>query len=86
MHLAELQRVAMLEAAAPLVLIALASAVLGLAVAALILQVAGGIPWKAPTVGYWASLAGGLTVALAVAGASLPLLGRATVPSEVRFE
>jgi hypothetical protein len=86
MHLGELQRVAMLEAAAPLVLIALASAVLGLGVAALILQVAGGIPWRAPTVGYWASLAGGLAVALGVAGASLPLLGRATVPSEVRFE
>jgi hypothetical protein len=86
MRLAELQRVAMLEAAAPLVLIALASAVLGLGVSAVIVTVAGQIAWRLPTLGYWLSLAGGLSVALAVAAASLPLLARTTAPSAVRFE
>jgi predicted lysophospholipase L1 biosynthesis ABC-type transport system permease subunit len=86
MRLAELQRVALLEAAAPLLLIALASAALGLGVSAVIVGVAGQITWRLPTLGYWVSLAGGLAVALAVAAASLPLLGRATAPSAVRFE
>ena len=66
MHLAELQRTALLEAAAPLLLIASASAVLGLGTSAVIVSLAGGIPWQPPTIGYWLSLAGGLTVALGV--------------------
>ena len=86
MHLAELQRTALLEAAAPLLLIASASALLGLGTSAVIVSLAGGIPWKPPTIGYWLSLAGGLTVALGVAAAALPLLNRTTAPSAVRFE
>jgi hypothetical protein len=86
MQLAELRRVALLEAAAPLLLIAVASAVLGLATSAVIVMLAGGIPWTPPTIGYWGSLAGGLVVALGVAAAALPLLGRTTAPSAVRFE
>src|SRR4029453_6350544 len=86
MHLAELQRTALLEAAAPLVLIASASALLGLGTSAVIVSLAGGIPWKPPTLGYWLSLAGGLTVALGVAAGALPLLRRTTAPSAVRFE
>lgn len=86
MHLAELRRVALLEAAAPLLLIAVASAVLGLSVSALIVLIAGDVTWAPPSIGYWVSLAGGLTVAVAVAAATLPLLGRATAPSAVRFE
>jgi hypothetical protein len=86
MHLAELRRVALLEAAAPLLLIALASALLGLATSGVIVGLAGGMPWRPPAVGYWLSLAGGLAVALGVAAATLPLLGRATAPSAVRFE
>jgi hypothetical protein len=86
MHLRELQRVALMEAAAPLVLIALASAVLGLAVSAVVVGIAGGVAWEPPPLGYWVSLAGGLLVALGVSAASLPLLGRVTVPSAVRFE
>jgi predicted lysophospholipase L1 biosynthesis ABC-type transport system permease subunit len=86
MQLGELQRTALLEAAAPLVLIAVASAVLGLATSAIVVGIAGGIPWKLPTIGYWGSLAGGLTVALGVTAATLPLLGRVTAPSAVRFE
>jgi hypothetical protein len=86
MHLAELQRTALLEAAAPLVLIASASALLGLGTSAVIVSLTGGIPWKPPTIGYWLSLAGGLTVALGVAAAALPLLRRTTATSAVRFE
>jgi ABC-type antimicrobial peptide transport system permease subunit len=86
MHLSELQRTALLEAAAPLLLIALASAMLGLGTSAVIVGVAGGIPWKMPTVGYWLSLTGGLVVALGVTAAALPLLGRTSAPSAVRFE
>jgi hypothetical protein len=86
MHLSELQRTALLEAAAPLLLIALASAMLGLGTSAVIVGVAGGVPWKMPTVGYWLSLTGGLVVALGVTAAALPLLGRTSAPSAVRFE
>jgi hypothetical protein len=86
MHLSELQRTALLEAAAPLLLIALASAMLGLGTSAVIVGLAGGIPWKMPTVGYWLSLTGGLVVALGVVAAALPLLGRTSTPSAVRFE
>lgn len=88
MHLAELQRTALLEAGGPLVLIALASAVLGLATSAVIVGVAAGgmALWEPPTAGYWLSLAGGLTLALAVAAAALPLLRRTTAPSAARFE
>jgi hypothetical protein len=86
MHLRELQRVALLEAAAPLLLIALASALLGLAVSAVIVPLAADAPWALPTIGYWASLAGGLGVAVGIAAAALPLLGPTTAPSAVRFE
>ncbi|HEY8523934.1 MAG TPA: FtsX-like permease family protein [Acidimicrobiales bacterium] len=86
MHLGELQRTALLEAVAPLVLIALASAALGLATSAVIVRVAAEVPWRPPSVGYWLNLAGGLAVAVVVAAAALPLLRRTTAPSAVRFE
>lgn len=86
-HLRELQRVALLEAAAPLLLIAGVTAALGLGTAALILSVAGqGIPWKAPAGDYWLTLVAGLLVAVAVAAAALPMLGRTTAPTATRFE
>jgi MFS family permease len=85
-RIGELRQVAMLEAAAPLLLMAGASAVLGLATSAVIVGMAGGIVWAPPAWGYWASLLGGLAVALAVAAATLPLLDRATAPDAVRFE
>jgi hypothetical protein len=74
------------SAAAPLLLIAVASALLGLATSAVIVSVAGSTAWKPPTIGYWLSLASGLAVALGAAAAALPLLRRATAPSAVRFE
>lgn len=86
MRLAELQRTAMIEAAAPLLLIALASAVLGLATSAVIVGVGGGIVWELPSIGYWVGLGAGLALALGVAAVTLPLLGRTTAPSTVRFE
>jgi hypothetical protein len=86
MHLRELQGVALLEALAPLLLIAVATAALGLAVAAAVVVFAGGIPWRPPPLAYWCSLAGGLAVAVGIAAATLPLLGPATAPSAVRFE
>jgi predicted lysophospholipase L1 biosynthesis ABC-type transport system permease subunit len=86
MPLRELQRVALIEATAPLLLIALASAVLGLAVSAIIVPLAADAPWALPTMRYWASLASGLGVAVGVAAAALPLLGPTTAPSAVRFE
>lgn len=86
MRLAELQRTALIEAAAPLLLIALASAVLGLATSAVIVGIGGGLVWELPSLGYWVGLGAGLTLALGVAAATLPLLGPTTTPSTVRFE
>jgi hypothetical protein len=86
MHLTELQRTALLEAAAPLLLIALASALLGLGTAAIIVGLAGDIPWQPPTIGYWLSLTGGLALALGLSAAALPLLGPTTAPTAIRFE
>jgi hypothetical protein len=86
MHLDELRRVAFLEAAAPLLFIALASTVLGLGVSAVVVPLTADQPWTMPSVWYWCSLGGGLSLALAVAAAALPLLGRTTAPSAVRFE
>jgi predicted lysophospholipase L1 biosynthesis ABC-type transport system permease subunit len=86
MQLRELQRTALLEATAPLLLIAGATAVLGLGTAAVVVTMAGGITWAPPTIGYWACLAAGLTVAVGLTAATLPLLARTTAPSAVRFE
>jgi cell division protein FtsX len=86
MHLAELRQVALMEAAGPLLLIALASALLGLGVSATIVPLAGEAAWTLPSPWYWLSLVGGLALALGVAAAALPLLSRVTEPSAVRFE
>lgn len=91
MNLSELRRTSLLEATAPLFLIALATAVLGLATSAGIIAItrASGdlsVGWQPPSIGYWLSLAGGLGVAMGIAAAALPLLGRVTAPSTARFE
>ncbi len=85
-RIGELRQVAMLEAAAPLLLMASASAALGLSASAAMVALTGNISWTPPTAGYWISLAGGLAAALAIAAATLPLLDRATSPDAVRFE
>ena len=83
-----LDRVVLAEAAAPLLLTAVASAGLGLAVAALILQAIGapGPAWRLPELSYWAALTGGILLALLAVAATLPLLKRVTSLETARFE
>jgi hypothetical protein len=86
-HLRVLHRTVLAEAAAPLLVVALATAGLGMAVTAVTL--AGDTnspPFTPPGPAYWLALGGSLTVALAVVAAALPLIGRTTAPDNVRFE
>jgi hypothetical protein len=86
--LSDLRRIVLAEAAAPLLMVATASAALGLAVAAVVLSTTGGgsRAFVLPGAGYWLSLAGGLTAALVVVLATLPLLDRLTSLDSARFE
>jgi hypothetical protein len=86
--LSDLRRIVLAEAAAPLLMVATASAALGLAVAAVVLSTTGGgsRPFVLPGAGYWLSLAGGLAAALVVVLATLPLLDRLTSLDSARFE
>lgn len=83
-----LDRIVLAEAAAPLLLTAVASAGLGLTVAALILHAVGppGRTWHLPEISYWAALAGGILLALLAVAATLPLLKRVTSLETARFE
>jgi cell division protein FtsX len=86
-RLPDLRRVVLVEAAAPLLMVAVATAGLGLAVTAVALAAdSTAPPFTLPSFGYWMSLAGGLAVALGVVAATLPLLSRLTSPESVRFE
>ena len=86
-RLADLRRVVMAEAAAPLLVVAGASVALGLAVSALVLAAAGSNEqFVLPGSGYWVSLGGGLALALLVVMATLPLLARLTDLDAARFE
>jgi hypothetical protein len=86
-QLSDLRRVVLAEAAAPLLMVAAASVVLGLAVAYLALAAGGGNrAFALPDLGYWLSLVGGLGAALLVVLATLPLLDRLTAPDTARFE
>jgi hypothetical protein len=86
-RLGDLRRMVLAEAAAPLLVVATASVVLGLAVAALVLSAGGGErSFVLPGPGYWLALVGGLTLALLVVLATLPLLNRLTAPDTARFE
>ena len=86
-QLSDLRRVVLAEAAAPLLVVAAASVVLGLAVAYLALAAGGGNrAFALPDLGYWLSLFGGLAAALLVVLATLPLLARLTDPDTARFE
>jgi predicted lysophospholipase L1 biosynthesis ABC-type transport system permease subunit len=86
MRSGQLRLVLLAETAAPLVTTAVASAALGLAVAADVMWVSH-VPWRPPQPSYWWMLAGGIAVAIGVAAAvTLPLLGRLTAPETARFE
>ena len=82
----ELRR-AVLAEAAPLLVVSLATVGLGMGVTALTLASdPHSPPFAPPALAYWAALLGGLTVALAVVAATLPLLRRLTEPGTVHFE
>jgi hypothetical protein len=86
-RLSDPRRVVLAEAAAPLLLVAIATSALGLGVTALTLASDASNPaFSLPGLDYWLALVGGLAVALAVVAATLPLLSRLTSPESVRIE
>jgi hypothetical protein len=75
------------EAAAPLIAATATTAALGVTVTWLTLAADPDGPSLAlPGAGYWLALAGGVTIALSVVSATLPLLRRLTDPDTVRFD
>ena len=87
MPLAHLRRVVVLEAAVPLVLVALVSAAAGFLAADLILRATpNGFSLSPPSMSYYVIMAGGLVAALAVVGITLPLLDRVTQVQAARTE
>ncbi len=81
-----LRRVVVLETAAPLILIAVASAIVGLGASELFLRSQLGLTLRAPGIAYFAIVLGGLVGALAVIGTTLPLLNRITRLEDARME
>jgi hypothetical protein len=86
--LGTLSRVVLLEAVIPLAaaIVATAGIAYGMSASAVVRLTPPGTPVPALTGTYYATLGAGLAVALLVIAATLPLLGRITVPSSVRFE
>ncbi|MEV6849214.1 FtsX-like permease family protein [Actinoplanes sp. NPDC051411] len=83
---ANLRRVVLAETTAPLLTIALTSAGLGLALAAIVIE-ANHTTWKPPDPTYWAALGSGILIAVALSAATaLPLLSRLTSLQTARFE
>ncbi|HEY8547750.1 MAG TPA: FtsX-like permease family protein [Acidimicrobiales bacterium] len=86
-RLADLRRMVLAEAAAPLVVVAAASVVMGLGVAALVLASGNDDrPFVLPGLGYWLAVVGGVALALGVVMATLPILSRLTALDTARFE
>lgn len=81
-----LQRVVALETAAPLIAIALSTAVLGLVAAELFLRSQLGLNLRTPGLAYYAILLGGLVGSLAIIGLTLPLVNRTTRLEDARME
>ena len=86
MRPAELHRIVLTEAGGPLLAVAAASVVVGFVVAAMVLSVVGAHTWRAPSVGYWLALTGGVTGAMAIVASTFPLLNRLTSLESARFE
>lgn len=84
--LATLRRVIGLEAAAPMLITALASAIAGLLAAYLFLRAQLHESLQAPGAGLYLVVAVGLVVSLAVIASTLPLLNRLTGPEVARNE
>jgi hypothetical protein len=84
---AVLNRVVLLESAAPLVAVAVVSAVAGLCVgAAMTLAIGVNLHPTLPSPGYVVTITVGLAASFAVIGATLPLLDRLTQLESTRFE
>jgi hypothetical protein len=81
-----LRRVIALETAAPLIIIALASAVIGLVASDLFLRSQLGLTLRLPGVAYYVIVLGGLVGSLTIIGSTLPLLNRITRPEDARME
>jgi len=81
-----LRRVVVLETAAPLIVIALASALIGLVASDLFLRSQLGLTLRLPGVAYFVIVIGGLVGALAVIGSTLPLINRITRLDDARTE
>jgi hypothetical protein len=87
MPLRQLHRVVFAEAAAPLLVVSAVSVALGFAVDAILVTIIGGdVAFRLPTLDYWIALATGLTLALVIVCATLPLLDRLTSLESARFE
>jgi hypothetical protein len=84
--LRHLRSVLLLEAAAPLVTVALISAALGVAVCQILLRVTGGLDVPLPDASLALLLVAGVGGALAIVAAALPLVGPVTDLEETRFE
>jgi hypothetical protein len=81
-----LRRVVALETAAPLIVIALASAVIGLLASDLFLRSQLGLTLRLPGTTYYIIVFGGLMGSLTIIGSALPLLNRTTRPEDARME
>ncbi len=84
--LAVLRRVVALETAAPLIVIAIASAAIGLVASDLFLRSQLGLTLRLPGATYYLIVFGGLAGALAIIASALPLLNRITRPENARME
>jgi predicted lysophospholipase L1 biosynthesis ABC-type transport system permease subunit len=81
-----LRRVVALETAAPLIVIAIGSAAVGLVASDLFLRSQLGVSLRLPGVAYFVIVIGGLMGALAVISSTLPLLNRVTRLEDARTE
>jgi hypothetical protein len=81
-----LRRVVALEAALPLLLVAVAAAATGLLAAHLFLRAQLQESLQPPGAGYYLAVAAGITLALGIIAATLPLLRRITGPESARNE
>jgi hypothetical protein len=83
---AVLRRVVTLESAVPLVVVAVASAGIGLLASDLFLKSQLGVTLRFPGISYFLIVFGGLLISLGVISSTLPLLERITRSEEVRTE
>ena len=81
-----LQRMVALETAGPLLVISIASALIGLIASDLFLKSQLGLTLRPPGAAYYLIVLGGLIGSLAIMGSTLPLLDRVTRPEDARME